>query len=196
MVSPRARANEWDAPCCDRAATEHTTSTRSGCEYVEKCLENKPHFRTHTHYRLVFPQNTPCPTTTRLRSSSATQIPPTLQRARHTVFSRGTPSNFHLNFIPGSLDEIHFSLGKPRNCVEFTRFKKERKKKGVETRESEWAREKERVKRKKKKVLPRTSLILRFCGVPRNFLLPIEAVAYGKEDGNSYFNIVPVKCTE
>lgn len=122
-------------PCCDRIATEHTTSTRSGRKYVEKRLENKPHFRTHTHYRFVFPQNTPCPTTTRLRSSSATQIPPALQTARRTVFSPGTPSNFHLNFIPGSLDEIHFSLGKPRNCVEFARFKKERKKKGVETRE-------------------------------------------------------------
>lgn len=131
MVSPRAWVTKRTPPAVT-GPQPNTTSTRSGCKYVEKRLENKPHFRTHTHYRLVFPQNTPCPTTTRPRSSSATQIPPTLQTARCTVFSPGTPSNFHLNFIPGSLDEIHFSLGKPRNCVEFARFEKERKKKGVE----------------------------------------------------------------
>lgn len=42
------------------------------------------------------------------------------------VSSPGMPSNFHLNFIPGSLDEINFGLGKTTKLRSFSGPKKKR----------------------------------------------------------------------
>jgi len=60
------------------------------------------------------------------------------------------PSNFHLNFIPGSLDEIHFGLGKTTKLLSFSDPKNKR----VEVSRKIEAEEKER---KREKVFPHFS---------------------------------------
>jgi len=92
------------------------------------------------------------------------------------------PSNFHLNFIPGSLDEIHFGLGKTTKLLSYPGPKNKR----VDT-----SRKIETEEKEKKGLFP-TLTLYRFAGSQ----LSTTAVVSCKEDGNSYFNIVSVKCTE
>lgn len=77
-------------------------------------------------------------------SSTAIQIP------HYPVSSPGMPSNFHLNFIPGSLDEIHFGLGKTTKLLSFSDPKNKR----VEASRKIEVEEKER---KREKVFPHFS---------------------------------------
>jgi len=52
--------------------------------------------------------------------------PIAIQIHHNQVSSPGIPSNFYLNFIPGSLDEIHFGLGKTTKLRSFPGPKKKR----------------------------------------------------------------------
>jgi len=133
-----------------------------------KPLENKPHFRAYTILSVYL-------------TSILPHTPPTsIQIPHNRVSSPGMPSNFHLNLIPGSLDEIHFGLRKTTKLPSFPGLKKKR----VEANRGERVKE--------KKVFPHLSLF----GFATESQLSATVVVSCKEDGNSYFNIVSVKCTE
>lgn len=117
------------------AYMSNTTSTR--WPQIRRNLGKQTPF-SGTYYRLI-------PSLPQTLSSTATQIP------HNAVSSHGMPSNFHLNFIPGSLVEIHFGLGKTTKLPSFLGPKKN------EVGENEKKIEKEKEKRvglKEEKGLP------------------------------------------
>lgn len=110
--------------------------------------------------------------------SSAIQIP------HNPVSSPGIPSNFHLNFIPSSLDKIRFGLGKTTKLQSFPVSKK-----GVGVNKERNIAKRNKDKSNREKRSSHLSLF-GFTGYQ------LSATVTYKGDGNSYFNIVSVKCTE